>query len=135
LINGLVTGKLVRSEVMRGEQRLTKRRQYALVYRDGRSWVNSLVVMKALPNGFTLSRYGFSISRQVGKAVTRNRVKRRLREILRLTPLEPGWDIVFIARPVAAAADYASLKESVRGLLSRAGLLKTAENSFRRVQS
>ena len=133
MINGLVTGKLVRSEVMRGEQRLTKRRQYALVYRDGRSWVNSLVVMKALPNGFTLSRYGFSISRQVGKAVTRNRVKRRLREILRLTPLEPGWDIVFIARPVAAAADYASLKESVRGLLSRAGLLKTAENSFRRV--
>jgi len=133
LINGLVTGKLVRSEVMRGEQRLTKRRQYALVYRDGRSWVNSLVVMKALPNGFTLSRYGFSVSRQVGKAVTRNRVKRRLREILRLTPLEPGWDIVFIARPVVAAADYASLKESVRGLLSRAGLLKTAENSFRRV--
>jgi len=133
LINGLVTGKLVRSEVMRGEQRLTKRRQYALVYRDGRSWVNSLVVMKALPNGFTLSRYGFSISRQVGKAVTRNRVKRRLREILRLTPVEPGWDIVFIARPVAAGADYASLKESVRGLLSRAGLLKTAENSFRRV--
>ena len=135
MINGLVTGKLVRSEVMRGEQRLTKRRQYALVYRDGRSWVNSLVVMKALPNGFTLSRYGFSVSRQVGKAVTRNRVKRRLREILRLTPLEPGWDIVFIARPVAAGADYASLKESVGGLLSRAGLLKTAENSFRRVQS
>lgn len=135
MINGLVTGKLVRSEVMRGEQRLTKRRQYALVYRDGRSWVNSLVVMKALPNGFTLSRYGFSVSRQVGKAVTRNRVKRRLREILRLTPLEPGWDIVFIARPVAAAADYASLKESVRGLLSRAGLLKTAESNFRRVQS
>jgi len=118
---------------MPGEQRLTKRRQYALVYSQGRSWVNSLVVMKALPNGFTLSRYGFSVSRQVGKAVTRNRVKRLLREILRLTPLEPGWDIVFIARPVAATADYASLKESVRGLLSRAGLLKTAENSFRRV--
>lgn len=135
MINGLVTGKLVRSKVMRGEQRLTKRRQYALVYRDGRSWVNSLVVMKALPNGFTLSRYGFSVSRQVGKAVTRNRVKRRLREILRLTLLEPGWDIVFIARPVAAGADYASLRESVRGLLSRAGLLKTAESNFRRVQS
>ena len=118
---------------MPGEQRLTKRRQYVLVYSEGRSWVNSLVVMKALPNGFTLSRYGFSVSRQVGKAVTRNRVKRLLREILRLTPLEPGWDIVFIARPVAATADYASLKESVRGLLSRAGLLKTVENNSSRV--
>ncbi|TET17877.1 MAG: ribonuclease P protein component [Dehalococcoidia bacterium] len=116
---------------MLGEQHLTKRGQYALVYSEGRSWVSSLVVMKALPNGLTLSRYGFSVSRRVGKAVTRNRVKRLLREILRLTPLEPGWDIIFIARPVAATADYANLKESVRGLLLRAGLLKTAENNFR----
>jgi len=95
--------------------------------------VNSLVVMKALPNGFSLTRCGFTVSRHVGKAVTRNRVKRLLREILRLTPVEPGWDIVFIARPVAATADYASLKESVGGLLWRAGLLKTAENNFKRV--
>ena len=118
---------------MRGEQYLTKRIQYTLVYDEGRSWVSSLVVMKALPNGLALSRYGLTVSRRVGNAVTRNRVKRWLREVLRLTPLEPGWDIVFIARPVAATTDYASLKESVRGLLSRAGLLKTAENSFRRV--
>jgi len=120
---------------MAGEQYLTKQGQYALVYSKGRSWVSSLVVMKALPNGFTLTRYGFSVSRHVGKAVTRNRVKRLLREILRLTPVEPGWDIVFIARPVAATADYASLKQSLRGLLSRAGLLKTAESNFRRVFS
>jgi len=112
------------------EQYLTKRGQYALVYSEGRSWVTSLVVMKALPNGLTLSRYGFSVSQRVGKAVIRNRVKRLLREILRLTPLEPGWDIIFIARPVAATADYANLKKSVRGLLLRAGLLKTSENNF-----
>ena len=119
---------------MLGEQYLTKQGQYALVYSEGRSWVSSLVVMKALPNSLTLSRYGFSVSRRVGKAVTRNRVKRLLREILRLTPLEPGWDIIFIARPMVATADYANLKESVRGLLSRAGLLKTAEKTvFSRV--
>lgn len=115
------------------EGRLTKRQQYALVYSQGRSWVNSLVVMKALPNGFTLSRYGFSVSRQIGKAVARNRVKRLLREILRLTLLEAGWDIIFIARPMASTADYATLRESVRGLLLRAGLLKTIENNSSRV--
>jgi ribonuclease P protein component len=115
------------------EERLTKRQQYALVYSQGSSWVNSLVVMKALPNGFTLSRYGFSVSRRIGKAVARNRVRRLLGEILRLTPLEPGWDIIFIARSRAATADYAALKESVRGLLLRAGLLKTTDNNSSRV--
>ena len=108
---------------MRGEQYLTKRAQFGLVYDEGRSWVSKAVVMKAVPNKLDLSRYGFSVSRRVGKAVVRNRVKRLLREILRQTPLQPGWDIIFIARPPAAGASFNSLDESVRGLLSRAGLL------------
>jgi len=81
--------------------------------------------MKALPNGLTLSRYGFSVSQRVGKAVTRNRVKRLLREILRVMPLKSAWDIMFIVRPAAATADYATLRRTVENLLSRAGLLET----------
>ncbi|MBA7638392.1 Ribonuclease P protein component [subsurface metagenome] len=108
---------------MKGEENLTKRAQYTLVYNEGKSWASSLLVMKALPNRLTLSRYGFAVSRKVGNAVTRNRVKRRLREILRLTSVKPGWDIVFIARPPAATTNYAELKKTVEGLLSRARLL------------
>ena len=108
---------------MKGEEYLTRTEQYALVYKEGSSWTNSLLVMKVLPNGLGLSRSGLSVSKRVGKAVARNRVKRLLREVLRLTPLEPGRDILFIARSRAGAADYASLKKSVEGLLSRAQLL------------
>ena len=108
---------------MQGEKYLTKPSQYALVYSKGSSWVNNLTVMKALPNGLTLTRYGLSVSKRLGKAVTRNRVKRLLREILRLTPLKPGWDIIFIARPAAANANYTVLEKSVDSLLFRAGLL------------
>lgn len=108
---------------MRGERYLTGAKQFALVCEKGSSWATDLLVMRVLPNGLNRSRYGFSVSQRVGKAVTRNRVKRRLREILRITPLLPGWDIVFIVRPPAAGAKYAELKRAVDELLCRAELL------------
>jgi ribonuclease P protein component len=108
---------------VRGEQYLTRTAQYGLVYDRGSSWVNNLLVVKALPNGLIISRYGFSVSRRVGKAVVRNRVKRLLREILRQITLQAGWDIIFIARSPVSRVSYADLEKSVRGLLARAGLL------------
>lgn len=109
---------------MRGIQWLRDSRQYALVYREGRAWTNDLLVMKVLPNSLGFSRHGISVSRRVGKAAVRNRVKRLLREILRVTPVEPGWDIVFTARPPAATTDYTRLRESALRLLSQSGLVK-----------
>jgi ribonuclease P protein component len=104
---------------------LTNRAQYTLVYRQGKVWANSLLVMKAMPNGLGLSRYGFSVTKKVGKAVQRNRLKRLLREIMRLQSLRSGWDIVFIVRSVAAKTDYHQLERAVTKLLTRAQLLES----------
>jgi ribonuclease P protein component len=112
---------------MKESRSLTNRAQYVLVYQQGKVWPNSLVVMKALPNGLSLSRYGFSVTKKVGKAVQRNRLKRLLREIMRLQSLRPGWDIVFIVRSVAVNADYHQLERVVAKLLARARLLESSE--------
>jgi ribonuclease P protein component len=106
---------------------LTKRAQYLAVYRSGKAWVNNLIVMKALPNECEFSRYGFSVAKNIGKAVVRNRIRRLLREISRIIPVKPGWDIVFIARPAAVTADYQELRKSVETLLLRAHLINKDE--------
>jgi ribonuclease P protein component len=108
---------------VRGAQYLTKPAQYASVYRNGSTRVSNLVVIRALENELGFSRYGFSVSRRVGKAVVRNRVKRLLREIMREKSLQAGWDIVLLARPAAARSGYTALEKTVRDLLWRAGLI------------
>jgi ribonuclease P protein component len=82
-------------------------------------------MIKALANNLECSRFGFSVNKPLGKAVVRNRIKRLLKEVARIMPIQSGWDIVFIARHSAVQADYYQLRQSVEKLLLRAGLLMT----------
>ena len=113
---------------MKESQTLAKRAQYTLVYRQGKAYTDNLMVIKVLPNGLNLSRYGFSLTKKVGKAVQRNRLKRLLKEIVRAQPVESGWDIVFIVRPEAVTADYHQLEGTAAKLLTKARLLTKKSN-------
>ena len=83
------------------------------------------LVLVARPNDLGVTRVGYSVGRRIGKAVVRNKAKRRLREAVRLTPVQDGWDLVFIARKEASLADFHRLSRSVTGLCRRAGILVT----------
>jgi ribonuclease P protein component len=107
---------------LNGLTTLTGKAQFGLVYDRGRSWTSKEIVVKALRNNLGINRYGLTASRRIGKAVVRNKIKRRLREILRKTSLKPGWDFVIIARNTAASADFAALERSLEKLLMKAGL-------------
>jgi ribonuclease P protein component len=80
-------------------------------------------VLRTLPNALEHNRYGFVTSKKVGNAVVRNRTRRRLQESLRLTSIEPGWDVVVSAKSKAAEADYHELNRAAVELLARAGIL------------
>jgi ribonuclease P protein component len=108
---------------VRGERYLKSNSQFSLVYDEGQSWAGKEIVLKALVNGLDSTRFGFVISHRLGKAVVRNRIKRRLREITRQTLVQPGWDVILIARNPAASLDYQGLEKSVKKLLLKAGLI------------
>jgi len=103
-------------------ERLRRRQDFVAVYRNGRAWANRFLVLRALPNSLPHHRYGFVVSKRVGKAVVRNRLKRRLREGLRSLTLPAGWDMVLLARPPAASASYHELAQAMTNLISRACL-------------
>lgn len=103
------------------ELRLRLRRDFLRIQGRGRKHHSpNFVVASASRPSPGASRVGFSVSRRVGNAVVRNRLKRRLREFFRLhrRELPTARDVVVIAKPGAAKLSYAELVEELRDQLS-----------------
>ena len=109
---------------MKRRYRLRSNRQFQDVRRKGKSTGNHLLVLCYLPNNLDYSRFGISVSKRIGNAVIRNLVKRRLREALRIRidTIQPGWDLVFIARNPIRHADYHQIDDACARLIRRAQL-------------
>ena len=97
---------------------------FAALQAAGRSRSHPLLVLRYRRNEIERTRYGISTGRRVGNAVTRNRVRRRLCEILRRQQVRvpAGWDILLVCRPAAATASQAELASALERTLAKAGL-------------
>jgi ribonuclease P protein component len=104
-----------------------KKRSEFLWVRGGRRWSAAAFVLEArdrqnVAGGKTPARFGYTVSKKVGGAVLRNRVRRRLRALTAaLAPdqVRPGFDYVLIARTAAAERPFADLKADLDQALTR----------------
>ncbi|MDF2720769.1 MAG: ribonuclease [Paenibacillus sp.] len=112
---------------MQRELRLTRREDFNKVYRYGKSAANLQVVIYALPNSkIERFRMGVSVSKKLGSAVVRNRIRRVMKEIVRHNAerIRPHYDFIVIGRKPVAEMDYAQMEKSLLHGLKRAQLLK-----------
>ena len=108
--------------VMRRQQRLRRQADFRAVRARGGRAADSLLIVNAARSGQPVTRFGLSVGRRVGNAVVRNRLKRRLREILGTLNVEAGWDVVVVDRAGAADAEFRQLHASIHKLAKRLGV-------------
>ncbi len=106
---------------------LKKNKEFKKVYENGKSYATRNLVIYCLDyEKGKKNRYGLSVSKKIGNAVVRNKLKRRLREIIREFEKEKdftGYDIIFIARKPVIQIDYKRLKNDVKRLYKKMNII------------
>ncbi len=104
---------------------LSRPQDFAALQGAGTIRSHPLFSARFLRTDLETTRFGLSTGRKLGGAVVRNRVRRRLREVLRaMAPsFQPGWDVLIIARPAILNTDHETLVGALRRLLQRGGVL------------
>ena len=103
------------------EQRLRKRREFLVAYKRGAKIQAAHFVLYILENNLPHHRLGVTVSRKIGSAVVRNRIKRQLREVFRRNKraISPPCDVVVNARHSAAFSSSQEIQEDLLGALNR----------------
>ena len=111
---------------MKPETTLKKNSEFRRVYNKGISGVSPFLVVYARPNRSGKNKLGVTVGTKLGKAGVRNRVRRRLREIYRLSrpELKQGYDLVLVARTRAVTASYQELAHAYRKVCLRLSLME-----------
>ncbi len=114
---------------VKGQHRLRKTEEFNRVHQNGTTYRTRGMTLKVATGLNEWNRWGIITSRKIGSAVTRNRVRRMIREILRQAELKQGYDLVVLTHPSITEMDYHALKNQLIGLLLRAGLAGKTESA------
>jgi ribonuclease P protein component len=110
---------VARANAFRKDSRLRNADEFKAVYERGARKVSRSFVLFALPNSLGYSRFGLTTPRKLGKAHDRNRIKRRVREILRTSrsQIPSGFDFVVNPRRSANDRQYDELRSELLALI------------------
>ena len=114
---------------LRSDQRLTRTRDFTAVRENGKSWAGRCLILAIRPRPDCQTAHaGFTTNKRIGNAVVRNKVRRRLRMIVRgfFDRITSTHDIVTIAKYPAVKADFAVLRQEWEKLAIKAGLFASA---------
>ncbi|MDD3767148.1 MAG: ribonuclease P protein component [Eubacteriales bacterium] len=94
------------------------------LYYRGKVQHSPILVLHSMPNGLSYNRFGITVSKKIGKAVKRNKIRRRIYEAFRRYEplLKPGFDIVIVARASAFDAKFDHYCKYIGAMLKKAGL-------------
>ena len=113
--------------MLKKEFRLRKQKDFENAFSGRICFSEKFLLLKAVKNDLDISRFGFVVSKRVSnKAAKRNRIKRLLRESIRLSQksIKPGFDLVFVSRSAIADRNFQEICLCVEKLLKKSGLLK-----------
>ncbi|MBE7028641.1 MAG: ribonuclease P protein component [Ruminococcaceae bacterium] len=118
---------------MKNTVSIKENREFSYLYRRGKFISSDCLIIYFRANRFNKNRLGITVSKKVGKAVIRNRVRRRIKESYRevesMLPL--SYDFVIVARSSASLADYKKILSALKYLFKKAGLLSYEKNTDR----
>ena len=102
---------------------IKKDKQFRYIYSRGKSFANKKLVVYYIKSNDEKLKIGISISKKVGKAVVRNRLRRLIKENIRLnTKIKTGYSMIFLARVGADDLDFQNMKSSINHLLKKCDL-------------
>ena len=112
--------------MLKKENRLTKKNDFERVYKKGRGLKADSLFLKILENDKNFVRIGIVVSKKVSKkAVQRNKIKRRIREVLRKIDFKPGFDIILVAYPNIKDKKFDQIEEEVNYLFKKTKCLNS----------
>ena len=112
--------------MLQKENRLKKKKDFEKLFKEGRSFREKLLVLKANKNNLGKSRFGFIVSKKVSKkAVARNKIRRQLREIVRkeINNYQKGFDVAIIALPGIELKSFKEIDQTLKSALKKIKIL------------